>query len=200
MGWKITMNDKYKLIALFGPAGSGKDYIKWHLIHSLWGKTHLHNIVPYTTRPPREGEIDGVSYNFIPTAAEFFKGDNLLKWVEFTSFKDWWYGTSFESLDKNKINIGIFNIDGIKQILQNENIECIPLYITCPSQTRLIRQLTREKNPNVDEIIRRYLTDQKDFLNIPFSYYVIENNTDEVQPIVKEIIFDYALLFDERAK
>lgn len=186
MEWRIMMN-KYKIIALFGPAGSGKDYILKHITQTPQGKISLHPIISCTTRPPREGEKDGVDYHFIPTPAEFFNYENLYNWIEFAFFREWWYGTSIKHLNKDKINIGVFNIDGIKQILENKEMECIPIYIKTLPKIRLLRQLNRESNPNCDEIVRRYATDQKDFLKIPFSYHVIENNYDEIQPIIYEI-------------
>ena len=59
------MNSKYKIIALFGEAGSGKDYIQKAVMRTIWGKTHFNQIISCTTRPPREGEKDGVDYHFI---------------------------------------------------------------------------------------------------------------------------------------
>ena len=180
--------EKIKIIALFGEAGSGKDYIQNALIESTWDKRYFHKVISSTTRPPREGEKDGVDYHFIPSSAEFFNLDNMHKWIEFTSFRNWWYGTSIDHLSTEKINIGVFNIKGICSLLEDEQIECLPIYIKTYPKIRLLRQLQRETNPDCDEIIRRYLTDQKDFLNIPFEYHVIYNNTFEIQPIVTEII------------
>ena len=185
---KLTMN-KYKIIALFGEAGSGKDYIQKKIMETDFGKENLSEIISCTTRPPREGEIDGVHYHFISSAGEFFNYDNMRKWIEFILFNDWWYGTSIDHLNKNKINIGVFNIKGINEILKNEQIDCLPIRIICNDKLRLIRQLNREINPNCMEIIRRFLTDTKDFLNIPFEYKMIENNTNEILPILDDIQF-----------
>lgn len=183
------MNTKYKIVALFGPAGSGKDYIQKAVMKTIWGKTHFNEIISCTTRPPREGERDGVDYHFISSSEEFFNFGNMHKWIEFTNFRNWWYGTSIDHLSKDKINIGVFNIAGIKSINEDEEIECLPIYIKTYPKIRLLRQLQRENEPDCDEIVRRYLTDQKDFLNIPFHYCIIENNYDEIQPIINEIIF-----------
>ena len=180
-------NKKYKIIALFGEAGSGKDYIQKQAMQTIWGKMNLHEIISCTTRPPREGEINGVHYHFIPTIKEFFNIENLYKWIEFTSFRNWFYGTSTDNLSKEKINIGVFNIKGIKQILEDEEIECLPIYIKTLPKIRLLRQLQRENEPDCDEIIRRYLTDKQDFLNIPFEYKIVENNYDEIEPIISDI-------------
>lgn len=182
------MNSKYKIIALFGEAGSGKDYIQKAVMKTIWGKTHFNQIISCTTRPPREGEKDGVDYHFISSSEEFFNFENLQKWIEFTNFRNWWYGTSIDHLSKDKINIGVFNIAGIKSINEDEEMECFPIYIKTYPKIRLLRQLQRETEPDCDEIIRRYLTDKKDFSEIPFHYHIIENNTDEIQPIVSDII------------
>ena len=187
MVWRVMMS-KYKIIALFGEAGAGKDYLQKQIMQTKWGKDNLYPIISCTTRPPRQGEKDGVDYHFIPTAAEFLNGDNMRKWIEFTWFRNWWYGTSIDNLSKDKINIGVFNIEGITQILENEEIECLPIRSLCPDKIRLFRQLNRENNPDCLEICRRFQTDKEDFLNIPFEYKGIENNTNEIQPVINELI------------
>ena len=176
--------NKYKIIALFGEAGAGKDYIQKKIMNTIFGRYNLSEIISCTTRPPREGEIDGVHYHFIPTPAELIKKDL----IEFTVFRDWWYGTPIDSLNKDKINIGVFNIEGIEQILKDNRIDCLPIKVSAMSKVRLIRQLNREKNPNCNEIIRRYLADQKDFENIPFDYFIVENNYDEIDPVLSDIM------------
>lgn len=179
------MDNKYKIVALFGEAGAGKDYIQKQIMETNFGKRNLSEIISCTTRPPREKEIDGVHYHFIPTAAELF--DNISRFVELTSFREWFYGTSIDNLNAGRINIGVFNIAGIQQLLKNKNVECLPLRIYCPDKIRLLRQLTRESNPDCDEIIRRYLADSKDFLTIPFRHKVIENDTNEIMPVLNDI-------------
>lgn len=178
------MNKKYKIIALFGPAGSGKDYIQKHIMKTIWGKTRFNEIISCTTRPPREGERDGIDYHFKSKNSEFFS----VPLLECSCFRNWWYGTSTDYLSTDKINIGVFNIHGINSLLEKEEVNCLPIYIKTNPKIRLLRQLQRETEPDCDEIVRRYLTDQKDFLNIPFHYHVIENNTDEIQPIIHDII------------
>ena len=101
-----------------------------------------------------------------------------------TLFQNWWYGTSIDHLVKDKINIGVFNIEGIKQILQDEETDCLPIRIICYDKIRLLRQLNRESSPDCMEIARRFLADSKDFSNIPFEYKGILNNTNEIFPVL----------------
>ena len=104
-------NDKYKILAIMGKAGSGKDTF----CKSLLNLSIFNNAVPIiscTTRPIREYEQDGVDYHYL-TIKEF--QDKILNedMIEASVFNNWCYGTAFSNLDKNKLNIGVFNPEGV---------------------------------------------------------------------------------------
>ena len=157
-----------KVVALMGKAGSGKDYT---LSNFLNKNKKLHKIIQHTTRPIREKEIDGKDYHFI--TKEEFNADDF---VEYQIFNDWYYGTHISSLDENKTNIGIFSPRAIRQLLKSDCIDLTVFWITAKDKTRLLRQLYREEDPDVKEIIRRYSADELDFENIDFKYYEIRND------------------------
>lgn len=92
--------------------------------------------------------------------------------VEVAEFNNWFYGTIFDSYDINKINIGIFDPTRLDILLSNKNIDATVFYITAKDNQRLIRQLSREDDPDVEEILRRYKTDNIDFADI---YDIAEN-------------------------
>lgn len=165
----------YKIIALIGKAGSGKDTFLHRLIEA---NPDLHEIVSCTTRPRREGEVEGVNYFYL-TPEQF--GDKVLhdEMLEATCFNDWFYGTSYESLRSDVVNIGVFNPAGIDSLLARPDVEVQVFYITAPAKTRLLRQLNREENPNVDEIVRRYKADEVDFSDLDFPYTIIPNEVYE---------------------
>ena len=55
------MENKYKVLALFGKSGAGKDTIqKW-----LTTNYNMNGIISCTTRPKRDYEKDGVDYHFL---------------------------------------------------------------------------------------------------------------------------------------
>lgn len=176
-----------KLIALIGKAGSGKDTLMQHIL----AETDIHEIISCTTRPQREGEVDGKNYYFL-SEYEFFKKKNAGLMLETTCFNMWYYGTSIDGLNKDKINIGVFNPDGINSILEHKDIDVQVYYITASDKTRMLRQLNRENNPNVKEIVRRYKTDEEDFSDLHFDYQILTNETPEdldrnVQTIIASI-------------
>lgn len=163
----------YKIIALIGQSGAGKDRMLKELLKS---KRNYHEIISCTSRPPREGEVDGINYHFLSND-EF--AEQLLEdaFMEATVFNNWAYGTRYQDLDEEKINIGVFNPDGIYNLLERKDIELKVYYLQVSDKIRLIRQLQRETEPNIEEIIRRYKTDKIDFADLDFKYEILFNET-----------------------
>ena len=166
----------YKLIALIGEAGSGKDTLMQNILKKR--SFDFNEIISCTTRPMREGEAEGVNYYYMTPEAFIGKVKNN-EMLESTCFNNWYYGTSIDSLRDGSYNIGVFNPDGIRSIRNNPRIDLTVFRIECLPKIRLLRQLNREENPDVNEIIRRWTTDQNDFKDLDFYYIAIENNDEE---------------------
>lgn len=172
---------KYKIIALIGESGSGKDTLLKEVLKACPG---LHKVINYTTRPPREGEVNGENYFFL-TKEEFAEKIINMEVFEVTYFRDWFYGTGINSLDESVINIGVFNPDAIGMLLESSEIDLDIYYIKTKPKTRLMRQLSREENPDIEEIIRRYRADNEDFAYLDFYYKELENeNQDDLKKSV----------------
>lgn len=170
------MEDKYKILALFGKSGAGKDTIqKWLTLNC-----DMHGIISCTTRPPRDYEKDGVHYHFLSNE-EFTQKIFDMSMLEATVFNDWCYGTPIESLQKDKVNVGVFNIQGIECLLQDSRLKIVPVYIYSNDKVRLLRNLEREKNPDCQEICRRFLADEKDFSDIDFDYAFFDNSDNRLR-------------------
>ena len=191
--------NKYKIIALYGESASGKDTF---LQKALEYFKDLHKIVGSTTRPPRDGEEDGIAYHFL-TNEEFARQIIDCSMFEAASFRGWCYGTNINDLSKNKINIGVFNTSSLDIILNDNRFEVVPIYIEVPAKERIIRALNREDNPDINEIFRRYQTDTQDFkiffnwhAGLPDRIFKNENIThflweekvkEYLEPIIKEL-------------
>lgn len=165
-----------KLIALIGEAGSGKDTMLKYIQQITNGM--FNEIVSCTTRPKRDYEVDGVSYHFLK-GKDFLEKVENGEMLEHTAFNGWFYGTTKEALAQDKINIGVFNPSGIYDLLMHNDIDLQVFWIKSSEKTRLLRQLNREENPKVREIIRRYQTDLDDFCLLDFDYIEIDNEKEE---------------------
>ena len=170
--------EKIKIVALFGKSGAGKDTIQRQIMDKVNG---VKGIVSCTTRPPRDNETDGIDYHFLSNM-EFTQKVLNGSMLEATEFRDWFYGTSIDELDTEKINVGVFNIAGIEALLEDSRLEVIPVLVYAEDRIRLYRALMRERDPDCEEICRRFFADQKDFESIDFNYLIWENN-GEASPL-----------------
>lgn len=157
-----------KIFCFMGKSSSGKDTLYNSILHEL---NEVKPVIPYTTRPIRDGETDGVEYNFV-TNEEFeqMKQENLV--VESRSYNTvygvWNYFTSIKNLDLENNNYMLINtLEGYNSLKKyfGEN-KVIPILIEVKDEIRLERALEREKKqkqPKLEEMCRRFLADQEDF-------------------------------------
>ena len=186
---------KIKVIAIIGKSGSGKDSI----LSAFRNKNNdnYHILVPFTTRPQRENEKNGREYYFIDdkTVDEYLDKPGY-KVAQCTSFNNWSYGFFYDEFKKDKLNIGIFTPTAIFQLYNSlwgeENLDIYTVCLTVKDKDRLLRQLNREKDPDVAEILRRFNEDKSDFLfsittALPNIYYVQNNNDDDIKKVYQTI-------------
>lgn len=155
------MNYKYKVVALMGKAGAGKDRLLAEIM-KIADPSWFKKVINCTTRPIRENEIDGINYHYLTTeqfTEKVLEGDM----IEAADFNNWWYGTMLSTLDEDKINIGVFNPTAVEILQDDKRLHVLTIYIEAPDKLRLLRQLNREENPDCHEIVRRFKTDEEDF-------------------------------------
>lgn len=176
----------FKIIALIGESGAGKDSIMQDILKKYPDK--FNEIISCTTRSMREGEQEGVNYYYL-TDKQFEQKTKDGKMLEVSYFNGWHYGTSLDSLQQDVPNIGVFNPTGIHSLIKNKNVEVTVFKIVASDKVRLLRQLNREENPDVKEIVRRFTTDVNDFQFLYFPYIEIKNETEVDRELaVKQIM------------
>ena len=158
-----------KIYYVMGKSSSGKDTIYKHLAEE---NPELRMVVPYTTRPIREGETDGVEY-FFADEAQLNEMQEAGKVIEVRSYNTrcgvWTYFTA----DDGRINLEehdylmigtLVSYQALKEYFGAEKI--VPLYIQVEDGERLFRALEREQReavPRYTELCRRFLADEEDF-------------------------------------
>lgn len=156
------------MIVLVGESASGKSSIEKHLVDNYGYK----KIVSYTTRQPREGEVDGVDYHFI--SMEQF---NTLKeqgfFAENATYNGWGYGIAKKDCTDDKV--AVLTPHGLRQVSKLSNIDVTSFYISVPRRDRLIKILQR--GDDIDEACRRSLSDRGQFDGVEDEVdYVIYND------------------------
>lgn len=126
-----------------GKSASGKDT----LLNEL-KKDGFETIVSTTTRPMREGETNGVEYNFV-SKEEFNK--NLNNFLEYRSYNtlvngksDTWYYGSPKVNPNEKDYIVILDVEGAKDyLLEYGKDNVFVVYLDCPDDIRTQRAVER---------------------------------------------------------
>ena len=155
-------------IILVGKAAAGKD----HMRKILEGRGFNYG-VSYTTRPKREGEIDGEDYYFL-TDEEFANMDDDNQWYEYVQFNSWMYGTTKKQFLKD-CNLFIMTPKGISHIDPIERKNCTIIYLDISDEIREYR--LRNRGDLNDKIERRMEADKIDFEHFE-DYDLIINNSN----------------------
>ncbi|XP_071559854.1 MAGUK p55 subfamily member 7 isoform X3 [Temnothorax nylanderi] len=92
----------YRPVVLIGPPGVGRNELKRRLMATDAEK--YKTPVPYTSRPPRPGEVNGNEYHFV-TREKMEEDLEAGKFIEYGEFKGNLYGTSSESVS-SLVNAG----------------------------------------------------------------------------------------------
>lgn len=171
-----VQKNKYRVLALYGKSGCGKDTVKDYLLKT---NKNMVAVVPYTTRPPRDEEKDGVDYHFV-SKGKFTDMILCGNCFSVQQFNHWFYGLAEQSFVPDKINIGVFNPKMISDLLCDDNFDVLPVLIHAEDKVRLTRSLNREKDPDCHEICRRFMADEIDFQDISsiFGDTYYDNNSE----------------------
>lgn len=143
-----------KKIVILGKSCSGKTEL------SMLLKEKGYRIaVTYTSRPIRPNEIDGVHYHF--TTDDYFQSlihcDQLIEW---DNFNNWFYGLPKEEFDR--ANVMVMTPRGLKKIIEKYGRDKITIvFLDTSAAQRLYRSTSR--GDNIEEVKRRFGTDEKDF-------------------------------------
>ena len=157
-----------KIVVLYGKSASGKDTILQELLTK-----GFQPIISHTTRPMREGGVDGKDYHFISTK-EFLKELGKDNFIETRSYdtllngvkETWHYGVHKDSIkESDKDYITILDMGGLKEFIEYfGRDEIIPIGILASDETRKYRASGRGSFCEI-EWNRRLEADDKDFTN-----------------------------------
>jgi len=158
-----------KIYCVMGKSASGKDTV-YQKIRAICPE--LRPYVMYSTRPKREGEIDGVSYHFVDQGRlekEKAAGKLIEERIYQTVYGPWIYAT----VDDGQIDLDSFDylmpatLESYEKLREYYSADrVVPVYIEVEDSERLLRAIEREKKqeqPKYVEMCRRFIADSEDF-------------------------------------
>ncbi len=159
------------LFVISGPAGAGKSEIVKTVL-----KKHpdVRLSVSCTTRAPRPGEVDGVSYHFVDDARfdELVKEDAFYEWAHVHQNR---YGT-LKSVVQKELEAGrdlILEIDvqGCLQVLEQDP-SAVGIFVSPPSRENLEKRL-RARGTESEESIRVRLNNVAGEVATAYKYHYV---------------------------
>ncbi len=167
------LTDNPLLMVLSGPSGVGKDLLLSRLREA--GRPY-HFTVTATTRPKRDGELDGVDYHFVSKQRfeAMIANDELLEWA---MVYDNYYGVPraqvMDALRRGQDVILKIDVQGAATVREIAP-DALFIFLAPPSETELERRLRGRRSESDDALTAR-----------------IEQARDELQEATK---FDYAVV------
>lgn len=156
------------LFYLIGKSASGKNAVYEYLLQD--SALALEPLIPWTTRPIRAKEKEGVEYHFTDEAGLRRleeQGRVIEKRTYQTEHGPWTYFTVDDDDQITADRIGIGTLESFRKMRDYyQPGYVVPLYIEVEDGVRLARALKRERKPGnhrYEEMCRRFLADQKDF-------------------------------------
>ena len=142
------MSSEGRLIVLTGPSGVGKDTVLRELFDI---DPALEYCVSYTTRPPRPGEVDGVSYFFVdePAFRAMIARDEFFEWsTVYGELKGRTYETVNKALASGKDTVIKIDVQGAEKVRSRIGDRAIYIYLLPPSvealEQRLVERATED--------------------------------------------------------
>lgn len=136
------------IVTVTGPSGSGKT----ELVHELCANHPFSKLVSVTTRPMRNGEIEGKDYYFI-TDEEFTEIEQRSGLIQATEFNGYSYGTTAAELERisalGRVPIVIVEPTGIPQfqhIAAEHGYRLRTVFMDAERTTLIERYLQRVRN------------------------------------------------------
>jgi guanylate kinase len=139
------MAKKPEKIIIVGAGASGKNYLSERYISKGYSFG-----VSYTTRPKREGEVEGKDYFFIDKES-FREKVRKGKILEYDIKNDWMYGTPIKEFETK--DLFIMTPRGLSSLTKQERSNCFVIYLDIPVEVRRER-LEKRTDGDVDRRIR----------------------------------------------
>ncbi len=141
-------------IVITGPSGAGKTTITQSLLECIPDSIRL---VTTTTRTIRQGEVDGIDYNFIPTE-EFLRMKSHGEFFEHAQVYDQYYGsqeTKLKELLKNhSVVFSLVDVEGARTI-KTKIPNAVTIFIAPDAINELNSRLLERNDTNMEDIKKR---------------------------------------------
>jgi guanylate kinase len=180
------------ILVLSGPSGAGKSSLIKEVIDDI-GECYFS--ISTTTRPIREGEVDGVHYHFV-SESEFKKDIEDEFFLEYAVVHSNYYGTSIKPVKKalksGKLVIFDIDVQGNATIINRLGDITTSVFISPPTLSELKKRLEARSTDTKDVIERRIEMAKREMQRVSeYDFLIVNDNLQEAAKTLR-IIADAA--------
>lgn len=177
------------LFVISSPSGGGKGTLIRRIL------THMPRLgysISWTTRAPRQGEVNGRDYHFV-THEDFTAARERGEFLEWASVHGNFYGTSLKVVER-ELSVGrdiVLEIDvqGAATV-RRIGIEAVSVFILPPSFEILRRRLTGRQSENSDSLALRLQNSRGEVEHYrEFDYLVLNDDVDRAATQLASIVY-----------
>lgn len=178
------MSNIKKIFAIQGFTSSGKDTITSKVSKDL----NIPILISHTSRPPRVGEIDGVTYHFVDN--DFFDNNIFLEQRLYNTIHGVWkYGLHESELENKSYAMFIVDRQGFEELQEKLGKDKLAsIFIDVPEEELRERHKLRGDCPK--EFERRFKDDKERFKGYLSDYIVCNKDLTEAIDKVKKVILE----------
>ncbi len=176
------------LVIISGPSGVGKDTI----IAALQNRGHrpdYHYVVTCTTRAPRPGEIQGVSYQFVGLD-KFMAMRDSGELLEANEVHGNWYGTPRsgvrDALARGQHAILKIDVQGA-EVVKRKVPAALLIFVLPPSMETLVQHLKARRTESAEQMEIRQRNAAMELARMDEYDYVVVNEENRVEVTAERI-------------
>lgn len=186
----LSRQNQPLLIVISGPSGVGKDSV----VQRMQDRgMPMHFVVTATTRPIREGEVEGVDYFFVSRDefAELIEKDELLEYaIVYNDYKGIPKEQVRQALASGKDVVMRLDVQGAETI-RKMYPQALLIFLSTVDEDELVERLEQRKTETPEGLKLRIATARKEMQRVEmFDYYVInaDMRLDETVDTIAAII------------
>lgn len=189
-----------QLIVISGPSGAGKSTVIRKVMNA---NPNMVFSISATTRPPRDGEVDGVNYYFVdkPCFEEMIANKELLEYAQYVGN---YYGSPRDAVYDHLVagKDVVFDIE-VQGAMQIKRIcpDAIMIFMVPSTFDEIERRLRGRGTDSEDTVQQRIVAAKNECRYAPdYKYLVINDDTDVAAAEINAIVTAEKCRMDERKK
>jgi len=176
------------VLVLSGPSGAGKSSLIKKIENDI-GEYYFS--ISTTTRPIREGEVEGIHYHFV-SQKEFIEDIEADNFLEHALVHGNYYGTSLkpvrEALSKGKLVIFDIDVQGNTAVNNRLGDITTSVFITPPTLSELKSRLVNRSTDSEEVIAARVKMAKREIQRTSeYDYLIVNDDIDVAADVLRQI-------------